>query len=283
MEARGEEESGSSVSEGGERMVPESASEPQFWEHLYRYLFAAAFVEDRTVLDVACGEGYGAYILDASGARKVVGVDESTVACKHAAERYGIDTASGRAQDLPVEDDCVDVVVSLETVAHMPREAQEAFMAECARVARPGGTVVVSTPNRDVWELIGPSRPNHVRDLSRSGLVQLLTSRFVLKQLFGQRVHQAAVYRPESLFARRSFWSRVPGTYRLTRLLRRKISPHLFGDAIDIYRSDPEEALEIRSSVRSGWTRWIDPYAIRPVGMESRIEPQYFVAVAEVE
>ena len=33
------------------------------YEHLHRYMLAAKFAKGKTVLDVACGEGYGTYIL----------------------------------------------------------------------------------------------------------------------------------------------------------------------------------------------------------------------------
>jgi SAM-dependent methyltransferase len=46
---------------------------------------------------------------------------------------------------LPFEDDAFDAVVSLEVVEHV--EDQFAFLRELARVARPGGRVIVTTPN----------------------------------------------------------------------------------------------------------------------------------------
>jgi glycosyltransferase involved in cell wall biosynthesis len=57
----------------GERHVPEITGEIQL-EHLHRYLLAAEYAEDKDVLDIACGEGFGSVIL-AKTARSVVGVD----------------------------------------------------------------------------------------------------------------------------------------------------------------------------------------------------------------
>ena len=53
------------------------------------------------------------------------------------------DLDSGRT---PLADDCADVVVSVETIEHL--ENPRAFMRELVRVAKPGGLIVVTTPNQ---------------------------------------------------------------------------------------------------------------------------------------
>ena len=64
----------------GERLVFENLSEITI-EHLHRYAFAQDFVIGKIVLDVACGEGYGANFL-ANYAQRVIGcdIDEKTIA-----------------------------------------------------------------------------------------------------------------------------------------------------------------------------------------------------------
>jgi len=57
------------------------------YEHLHRYYFASKFVEGKRVLDLACGEGYGSYILSKS-AEHVVGVDIDELTIKHASCKY---------------------------------------------------------------------------------------------------------------------------------------------------------------------------------------------------
>jgi hypothetical protein len=49
----------------GERMVPDGADDITFWEHVYRYKFACKYVRNKRLLDVACGEGYGAAAIKA--------------------------------------------------------------------------------------------------------------------------------------------------------------------------------------------------------------------------
>ena len=43
--------------------------------HLTRYLTAKKFIQGKTVLDIACGEGYGSYLMKKWGAKTVQGVD----------------------------------------------------------------------------------------------------------------------------------------------------------------------------------------------------------------
>jgi 2-polyprenyl-3-methyl-5-hydroxy-6-metoxy-1,4-benzoquinol methylase len=45
-----------------------------------------------------------------------------------------------------VADDYADVVASVETIEHL--ENPRAFMRQLARVVKPGGVVIVSTPNQ---------------------------------------------------------------------------------------------------------------------------------------
>src|SRR5690242_18456144 len=103
----------------GERMVPEVADQSTFWEHVYRYAFACHFVAGKRVLDVACGEGYGAAALQRVGAASVVGVDVSELACSHVRSKYGLDARAGGAEQIPLADNSVDVVVSFETIEHV--------------------------------------------------------------------------------------------------------------------------------------------------------------------
>ena len=73
----------------GERFVPGAAVEISY-HHWLRYFFALQFAQDKRVLDVASGEGYGAAFL-ASRALRVDGFDLNDDAVKHATRVYGDD------------------------------------------------------------------------------------------------------------------------------------------------------------------------------------------------
>src|SRR5271169_2569473 len=131
----------------GERLVPGKTGEALFREHEARYIFAARFVKGMRVLDVACGSGIGTQCLLQAGAHSCIGLDIDRAATDYARTRYK-DCIFIRcdATSLCIADASVDVVVSFETIEHV--KEQKAFLLECRRVLRPGGTLVCSTPNR---------------------------------------------------------------------------------------------------------------------------------------
>src|SRR5690349_799341 len=125
-----------------ERMVPENSDLFTFWEHVYRYAFASRFVSGKRVLDIACGEGYGAAALQKAGAAQVIGVDISEAVCLHARNKYGIDARPGTAEQIPLLDRSIDVIVSFETIEHVPDPHR--FLDECVRILVPGGRLIIS-------------------------------------------------------------------------------------------------------------------------------------------
>ena len=69
----------------GERFTPEARG-AIWYEHWHRYCVALSAVAGKRVLDAACGEGYGSWLL-AGAAAEVVGVDIDHSAIAHAVSR----------------------------------------------------------------------------------------------------------------------------------------------------------------------------------------------------
>jgi predicted RNA methylase len=57
-------------------------------EHLCRYEYAKQFVEDKDVLDLACGTGYGGAMMFDAGARSVLGIDADSLTVAQAERSY---------------------------------------------------------------------------------------------------------------------------------------------------------------------------------------------------
>ncbi|PJE65270.1 class I SAM-dependent methyltransferase, partial [Candidatus Saccharibacteria bacterium CG10_big_fil_rev_8_21_14_0_10_47_8] len=137
-----------SIEDTGERMVPDyHKGSMMYAEHMVRYQAAGSLVKDKVVLDIACGSGYGSSILARQAAR-VMGVDLSEPAIEYAQQNYGaanIGFRVGDATDIPIGDESVDVVVSFETIEHIPDYKK--FLKEVRRVLKAEGLFIVSTPN----------------------------------------------------------------------------------------------------------------------------------------
>lgn len=172
----------------GERFMPDFPSD---WgsEHLHRYLLASELCVGKKVLDVASGEGYGSALL-ADAALHVTGVDISNEAVAFAQKKYlksNLVYLQGSATALPFESKTFDIVVSFETIEHLTE--QESMMDELARVLRPDGLLIISSPDKLEYTDI-PQHENefHVKELYKKEFETLIDARFSHYQLYGQRL-----------------------------------------------------------------------------------------------
>ncbi|NDR55564.1 glycoside hydrolase family 99-like domain-containing protein [Aliiruegeria sabulilitoris] len=172
----------------GERYLPEFKGTIRL-EHLHRYRLARKLVEGLDVLDVACGEGYGSALI-ADQANSVIGVDISEDAIAHAKHHYTdrkLDFRVGSAAELPLRPASVDVVVSFETIEHLAE--QEQMMEEIRRVLKPGGLLMISSPNKEEYtDKTGYRNPFHVKELYTEEFEALVGRYFAQSRLLGQRV-----------------------------------------------------------------------------------------------
>ncbi|HEX7321382.1 MAG TPA: class I SAM-dependent methyltransferase [Mycobacterium sp.] len=159
----------------GERTLPGLAVE-NYWfrRHEVVYQWLAPRCTGRDVLEAGCGEGYGADLI-ARVARRVVALDYDDAAVAHVRARYPrVQAIQGNLAELPLPDGAVDVVVNLQVIEHLWDQAQ--FVAECARVLRPSGLLIVSTPNRVTFSpgRDTPVNPFHTRELNAGELTALM-------------------------------------------------------------------------------------------------------------
>jgi ubiquinone/menaquinone biosynthesis C-methylase UbiE len=174
----------------GERVVPGKTPQTIYDEHIYRYIFAASLAENKLVLDVACGTGYGVGYMTEKGAGEVVGVDISMLAVDYAQERLGRNNKASfvcaDAIRLPFVDNAFDIVVSFETIEHI-RQCRK-FLAECRRVLKENGLLICSTPNRRIFSpnLAKPINTFHVKEFWPEEFYRLLRRYFADITLYGQ-------------------------------------------------------------------------------------------------
>ena len=137
----------------GERLVTSVASEYTLYEHLHWYAAAQIISQNKTVLDIASGEGYGSYLLSKNAAY-VYGVDIAEAAVNHAQEKYATRRPNlifkqGSTSGIPLENGTIDLVVSFETIEH--HDEHEQMISEIKRVLKPGGVLLISSPNKTVY------------------------------------------------------------------------------------------------------------------------------------
>lgn len=160
----------------GERMIPElHKGKNVYGAHIGRYQAGAEITEGKVVLDIACGSGYGTYLM-AKKAKKVYGVDIDEQTIEYAKENYSgnnIEYIVGDGVSIPLKDKSVDIVVSYETIEHI--EKYDIFMKEVKRVLKDGGLFLLSTPNDVEY---GEGNHYHIHEFTYQELQDLVKQYF---------------------------------------------------------------------------------------------------------
>ena len=188
----------------GERVIPELVDADLLNEHLARYRFARRFVaglgESARVLDAGCGTGYGTAEL--AGAASVTGTDIAAEAVEHARSRYGSERVrfiQATCETLPFRDAAFDLVVAFEVIEHLDR--WQLLLSEAKRLLKPGGILLVSTPNRDYYaESRGASGPNpfHRHEFDYAEFEAALGALYPHVRIWTQNHAEAIVFAPQN-------------------------------------------------------------------------------------
>jgi len=168
----------------------------ELWgEHRSRYRFAAQFAAGQRILDVASGAGFGLQMLRAASGCPI-GLDYDPEALREVRRlEKTAPLINADATCLPLASASIDLVVSFETLEHVPDPG--AMIKEIRRVLKPGGRLVLSTPNRS----FGPperhtSNPYHIKEFTTDELRELLGEAFAEVKIYGQRPQDAYRYVP---------------------------------------------------------------------------------------
>jgi len=101
--------------------------------------------KNRVVLDV--GAGFGEILSQLRNANYTIALDISLNALKIARTRVH-DCINADAEHLPLVEKAVDILVSVETIEHLPNPQK--FLEESFRVIKDEGILVLTTPNAEV-------------------------------------------------------------------------------------------------------------------------------------
>jgi SAM-dependent methyltransferase len=111
----------------------------------------AGAVGPATVVDVGCGDGLATSVASsASPGHRFVGVDWSADGLRQARARgLTVIRASVEGAALPLATDAADVVIMSELIEHVIDT--DALLDDVRRILRPGGSLLLSTPNLAAW------------------------------------------------------------------------------------------------------------------------------------
>lgn len=126
-------------------------SQEQLDRMCHRYHWAAETCAGGDVLEVACGAGQGLEILRRT-VRSLIAGDYSPEVLEVARKNFGssVPLSVFCAQDMPFPDGSLDCVLLFEALYYV--DPPESFFAEAARVLRPGGILLITTANKDLYD-----------------------------------------------------------------------------------------------------------------------------------
>lgn len=181
----------------GERFIPGIDDSKLEVEHYQRYASICQLVAGKVVLDAACGEGYGSNILAAT-AKKVTGIDIDADTIERARKTYSVRGnlyfEQGCIEKLDIADETIDVVVSFETIEHVPEQTQEKFLSEITRILKKDGILIMSTPNKKIYsDLHNYKNEFHIKEFYRDEFIRFLKTKFQYVKLYNQAFQVASI------------------------------------------------------------------------------------------
>ncbi len=148
--------------------------------HMIAYHQAANMISGN-VLEVGCGEGYGMELL-APKATKYMAIDKFNTTINP--ELPDFNKITFQQMNVPpfigIADNSFDYVVSFQVIEHIKDD--DFFSREIYRVLKPGGKLILTTPN---IKMSLTRNPWHIREYTPNELNQLLNDIFPIVEMKG--------------------------------------------------------------------------------------------------
>ena len=161
---------------------PDNLSNLEFMRNLTTYVATSRTVGGKSVADVGCGTGHGAWLLANSGSERVAALDIDEARTRLVSELCaGVENLSVSvmdAQRLVLEEGSFQVVTCFEVIEHVPKP--DLLLSGIRRILARDGVAFLSTPNRKV-RLLPLQRPwnrQHLREYSVSAFQGTLAKHF---------------------------------------------------------------------------------------------------------
>ena len=159
-----------------ERVSLEKSDNFVFQRSLLAYHRATEFVKG-DILEIGTGTGYGVEII-APHAKRFISIDKQLP--QNILQLENVEYYNMMVPPIGFENCSFDSVVSFQVIEHIERDFE--FVNEVARVLRPGGRFIVSTPNAPMSLT---RNPWHVREYCADELQNILECNFSQVEVYG--------------------------------------------------------------------------------------------------
>ncbi len=211
----------------------------------HRYTWASKLSKGRDVLEVACGTGQGLELIG-KRARNLKAGDYSETLLARCKQEYSgtFELRQFDAQAIPYPDHSFDVIILFEALYYIP--SAEKFVAECKRLLRPTGLVLIATANKDLFDF-NPS-PFSVRYYGVLDLCELFGESFEIDCFGFHPINEVntwqKVLRPAKAVAAKV--GLMPKTMKGKKLLKRFV----FGSLVPMPARVDESMIEYSEPVK---------------------------------
>lgn len=125
-----------------------------YLNHSKFYRFAAQFVNNKKVVDVGCGSGYGSKIIKESGSVSFNGYDISKSSIRYAKshyKNYGTFDVCSIVDMSQIEDNSSDITINSEVLEHIKEyNMEQKAIDELKRITKNNGLIIIGTPNTEL-------------------------------------------------------------------------------------------------------------------------------------
>jgi len=161
-------------------LASQRVSKEQLDRICHRYHWAASQCHDADVLEVACGAGQGLALLQAVSRSLSAGDFSPEIVERARVAAPDLELRVFPAERAPFADGMFDRIILFEALYYVETPA---FLSEVKRLLRPGGTLLLATANKDLYDFT-PS-PHATRYLGAQELGRELAQAGFEVELFG--------------------------------------------------------------------------------------------------
>lgn len=204
---------------------------PFFYQQQKIYTYCQKYIQNKNVLEIGSGNGYGSYSLSRY-AKKIVAIDKDSISIEESNKRYSsknLEFISTSIEEYNTNQR-FDVILALQVIEHILDVHR--FLKKVILLLNRNGIVIFSTPNASTQSY--NENPYHYKEFSQNELYNLLSTYFKRINIYG--VHgDNIIYTYEQLRKKQVMSILSKDKWNMRSIVPRRFKQFMF-DILSFYR-----------------------------------------------